>query len=344
MGPKVKKAPLTVMTDIQSAVNQCLADFFSQTIVNCGCEVAFSALLEEINSCKTLITTQNTIIYQLQKDVSALKLENFKLKANTAKTPNETNHTVDNRRSSYFVQQSNGKTTDKNSTVALNDNFLLYQPADYHNINIHRGSDHRRLSKSHNTTDTTTTKISTLHDEDETSSDEHDHEIFTSLVTADIHLPPKDETRNTKQENVPTTKVADEGTVSFTEVQHKKKKRTRNLLAGAGQGTISGSLRAIEKKFNYFVTGLHPDTTVDDIKEHLHEIVNVEIEKLNLKRSERTASFKLKIPSFEKDKILQDTLWPKGVVINRFYFPKKDNSVQHFLDKRTATNTILEEN
>ena len=63
------------------------------------------------------------------------------------------------------------------------------------------------------------------------------------------------------------------------------------------------------------------------MKEHLREIVNVEIEKLNLERSESITSFKLKIPSSEKDKILQDTLWPKGVVTNRFYFPKKDNSI-----------------
>ena len=86
-------------------------------------------------------------------------------------------------------------------------------------------------------------------------------------------------------------------------------------------------MKAIEKKFNYFVTGLHPDKTTNDMKEHLREIVNVEIEKLNLERSERITSFKLKIPSSEKDKILQDTLWPKGVVTNRFYFPKKDNSI-----------------
>ncbi|KAJ3646104.1 hypothetical protein Zmor_023711 [Zophobas morio] len=114
----------------------------------------------------------------------------------------------------------------------------------------------------------------TLHNEDETLSDGHDDEIVTSerqlLVTANIHLPPKNETRNTKQKNVPITKVTDEGTVGFTEVQYKKKKRTRNLLAGAGQGATSGFLKAIEKNFNYFVTGLHPETTADDIKEHLH--------------------------------------------------------------------------
>ena len=43
----------------------------------------------------------------------------------------------------------------------------------------------------------------TLHNEDETLSDGHDDEIVTSerqlLVTANIHLPPKNETRNTKQ-------------------------------------------------------------------------------------------------------------------------------------------------
>lgn len=106
---------------------------------------------------------------------------------------------------------------------------------------------------------------------------------------------------------------------SWKTVTHRKK-RARTIL-GANTGGLS--IAAVESRRNIFVSRLSPDTTVDQLRQHLesNNIKPLEIEKLGIK-SKDIAAFKLVIQQSDEKQAVNSELWPKYTIIRPFRQPR----------------------
>jgi len=108
----------------------------------------------------------------------------------------------------------------------------------------------------------------------------------------------------------------------FTQVSYRRRRnKQRQFVEGSGVEEIN-TLKAIEKNAWIYVTRLSRDTTEQQVITHLAKICKVECTKLQLKNSSQFASFKICAPFAKKDSILDGKIWPRGTLINRYYFPR----------------------
>lgn len=112
---------------------------------------------------------------------------------------------------------------------------------------------------------------------------------------------------------------------NFTVVAHRKRKQKQQFIEGSGDIT-SNKIRAIEKNAWIYVTRLDKDTTAEQIADHLASVCRVECAKLEGGNSDRVASFRIRAPFEKKDQIMSSDLWPKGTLLNRYYFPRYKSS------------------
>lgn len=131
------------------------------------------------------------------------------------------------------------------------------------------------------------------------------------------------------------------------------KPRKKSFVVGTGGSEISTSLSAAVPKCSWlFVSRLNENTASEDIKKHLGGLCGLttaetEVEELKTKYP-GYKSFKIKVPQDKKDVVLDSKVWPKGVFVDRFVFPKgtkhsltrdrptKDGS-SNFLEDRVLT-------
>lgn len=92
------------------------------------------------------------------------------------------------------------------------------------------------------------------------------------------------------------------------------------------------NLKVADRKAWVFLTQIHKDITEKQVEDYLSKICDAKCEKLELKSSERMASFRLCVPYEVKDQVMDGKLWPKGALVNRYYFPRRDNKA--FFDKK----------
>jgi hypothetical protein len=103
------------------------------------------------------------------------------------------------------------------------------------------------------------------------------------------------------------------------------KKRRKALLVGKATEKSEMKLKAVERKAHIFIGRLDQATTIDDLKDHICNIIeekneNVLIEKLDCKG--KTASFKAIFPISKLELIKNEELWPSGTILNRFFYKK----------------------
>ena len=67
---------------------------------------------------------------------------------------------------------------------------------------------------------------------------------------------------------------------------------------------------------------MHKDLTEEEVTNMLSKVCVAKCEKLHFWHSTKYSSFKICVPFEERDKILDGNMWPKGALINRYFFPK----------------------
>ena len=104
----------------------------------------------------------------------------------------------------------------------------------------------------------------------------------------------------------------------FTTVRYKSnRKSVQNTIKGtATEIALKGSIQYA----HLHMSGFDPTTTEDEIKNYLDSknIKSIKCNKMQAKRPDEYASFKLSVPLELIDEIKNPNLWPSGVRINRF--------------------------
>ncbi|KAJ3659821.1 hypothetical protein Zmor_011489 [Zophobas morio] len=102
--PSKPKKGVTGDSEIISAVNVCLNNFFKAFSCGCDCSSSISKLSDQINNCKSLIETQTTLISLLQQDITFLKNELHKVRSTSPMSRMQKTTTSDNRRLSLAAK------------------------------------------------------------------------------------------------------------------------------------------------------------------------------------------------------------------------------------------------
>jgi hypothetical protein len=104
----------------------------------------------------------------------------------------------------------------------------------------------------------------------------------------------------------------------------KNKMRSKPLI---GSSTATSTLSSIPKNVHLHVSRLSPDTEAEKLQAYLRPFV-ISIsscEKLKSKRPEVYSSFRISLPASELEKVMDPQIWPQGISINRYFFPKRNS-------------------
>jgi hypothetical protein len=107
-------------------------------------------------------------------------------------------------------------------------------------------------------------------------------------------------------------------------LRQQKEKRSRTVVAGTGRSTrLRGGPPPIRK---FFVYRVDKTSTVEDIEAHLTEQSVVYNDVCLLSNPEaRFNSFRVDVPLNMMDKVMDDSMWPEGIRIRKYFPPKTDN-------------------
>lgn len=112
------------------------------------------------------------------------------------------------------------------------------------------------------------------------------------------------------------------------EVKPSTKTKARKILVGKQDNMLNcpfkaAAARPTRRLYEYHVTNLDPDTDVAALSDYLKGLApNVTVDKLNSKNPQKYSSFKVSIPEDESVCILDSSIWPNNVVVNRFFRSK----------------------
>ncbi|KAJ3641337.1 hypothetical protein Zmor_027849 [Zophobas morio] len=124
------------------------------------------------------------------------------------------------------------------------------------------------------------------------------------------------DTHHTKDQNNDTDKREDNDWKTITP----KKRKLQGKKSVVGCSDSSLSIQAIPRMGYVHVYRLCPNTTAEQLQQHLVPKVSViNIEKLNSKHPEIYASFKLTVDLNDVNAAMDPKIWPTGTRINRFF-------------------------
>lgn len=111
----------------------------------------------------------------------------------------------------------------------------------------------------------------------------------------------------------------------------KRKNRNRNTVKNISRGTgvlteAKMKLKTVERPEWIYVSNLSVETTTEDVMKCLKEAGNYEFtcEPITHKYpNPRVKSFKIGVPRRLYDTIVTPEYWPAGVLVNRYYFPRR---------------------
>lgn len=101
----------------------------------------------------------------------------------------------------------------------------------------------------------------------------------------------------------------------FSKVTYRNRRNKTTLGSSRDQCQIT----AVESRREIFVSRLHPNTTLDQIKAHLQDknIKSLAVDKLPIK-SDQVAAFKITVSHMESNAIQQPEVWPKYTIIRPY--------------------------
>lgn len=94
-----------------------------------------------------------------------------------------------------------------------------------------------------------------------------------------------------------------------------------NKIKGfTGTSTGNTGLKVATKRFQVFISRLHPSTSMTDLQTYLNQnFPDSKCEELHSRFPEHYKSFKISIEENHKDQIMDPNFWPSGVYINKFF-------------------------
>lgn len=120
------------------------------------------------------------------------------------------------------------------------------------------------------------------------------------------------------------SKVGDTFGVTKTSNTPRPKNDTPNKKCVIGINSDSGALKSSPAKAYLYIRRLAKTTTADDLKTYLmNDFPEVICELLENKHEENHARFKVTINFENLEKINKPEYWPSGVLISRFFHPRK---------------------
>lgn len=104
-------------------------------------------------------------------------------------------------------------------------------------------------------------------------------------------------------------------------VSKRRKTRNRNMpVVGEIEHTVSSTLRAAPRKAHFHVYRLAPETTEENVIQHLKvKFPEVECQGLKSRYPDQYASFKVTVRSEFAQEIIKPSCWPRGACINKFF-------------------------
>ena len=91
-------------------------------------------------------------------------------------------------------------------------------------------------------------------------------------------------------------------------------------LTGQINSKIS-TFKSVEKMVDIFLTNVDKLATTDDIEKYILDNFNIqviEVNKLDIKTNVYNC-FKIKINLNDREKLFDASLWPSGIIVNKFY-------------------------
>lgn len=109
----------------------------------------------------------------------------------------------------------------------------------------------------------------------------------------------------------------------WTTVKRRRENDSRKYNGIIGKDITNGNLKAVERKVQIYISRVHTDTTLNDLKEFLKEkFPEAECEQSRSKYPEHYSSFKITINENHYNLIMDPDLWPQGIYINKFFRSK----------------------
>lgn len=106
----------------------------------------------------------------------------------------------------------------------------------------------------------------------------------------------------------------------WVEVQRRRYKNRFSCNIGKANTESNIKFKAADTKIQLFISNVHKDTTVEDIREYINQktqdIVTLEI--VQMKRDKGHNSFKLWVSKQKLAMYLDDKLWPEGISFRKF--------------------------
>ena len=129
---------------------------------------------------------------------------------------------------------------------------------------------------------------------------------------------------------VKSTKIGNDGAVhlqgAWSVVGGNKRKQTKHVISGTAEcDSLRATVKPIRRKcVGVFVTGLHPNTTVEQVASHVNDNIDINVECVKLNAKFNTySSFLVKIDHKNMHKILAAHVWPKDTLIKKYYESSK---------------------
>ena len=220
-----------------------------------------------------------------------------------------------------------------------NDNKNLMEELNFvkQQLGIQKSSQNELPKSLEVTTDTTTQKISGISDKsipvpesNNTNSIRYEQaqnyslgeptkftKLKYSALAARQKLSTSENVQTHTENNESMNQSQKKGVLKVGQNNNNKKNGSIKVIRGtATNATIQGTIQYA----HLHVCGLHPNTTIDSIIEYMKSksFDNVKCEKLQAKRPDEYASFKVSLPLESLDDARQPELWPTGVRLNRF--------------------------
>jgi hypothetical protein len=115
---------------------------------------------------------------------------------------------------------------------------------------------------------------------------------------------------------------------NFQEIKSKRKRRPLGVI-GTGAINEEAPFKAAQRTGHVYVGRLEDKVTSDIVKNYVIKNIaslnDTDIEVCKLETKSKLSAFRISLPFDYLEKIKMPELWPKGTIINRFYFPRKQN-------------------
>ncbi len=103
----------------------------------------------------------------------------------------------------------------------------------------------------------------------------------------------------------------------------KKLRPKPKSVIGTSTDSNSASFKTVERRFHYCISGLHPDTSSDEVKTYVRDKVGANVQEVELienrfKKYTIHKMFRVTVPASDESKMTDATKWLQNLSVRRF--------------------------